>query len=86
MGYWLRAGAEVSLLATKGHPKRIDRGVRQLILEPPRRGQHPRKPDRVYSDLERLAAGPYVELWSTQARPGWPALIRSVSMTSNPRG
>jgi N6-adenosine-specific RNA methylase IME4 len=66
MGYWLRGGAEVSLLATRGHPKRLDCGVRQLILEPPRRGQHSRKPDRVYDDLERLTAGPYVELWATQ--------------------
>jgi len=71
MGYWLRGGAEVSLLATRGHPKRLDRGVRQLILEPRRRGQHSRKPDRIYDDLKCLTAGPYVELWATQARPGW---------------
>jgi N6-adenosine-specific RNA methylase IME4 len=71
MGYWLRGGAEVSLLATRGHPKRLDRGVRQLILEPRRRGQHSRKPDRIYDDLKCLTAGPYVELWATHARPGW---------------
>ena len=31
MGYWTRKGAEVCLLFTKGHPKRISGGVRQFI-------------------------------------------------------
>jgi N6-adenosine-specific RNA methylase IME4 len=69
-GHWLRLATEVSLLATRGHPKRLDRGVRQLILEP-RRREHSRKPDRVYDDLERLTAGPYCELWATQTHPRW---------------
>ena len=29
MGYWTRANAEIWILATKGHPKRVDAGVRQ---------------------------------------------------------
>lgn len=32
MGYWTRANAEICILATKGHPKRVDAGVRQVIL------------------------------------------------------
>ena len=28
MGYWTRANAEICILATKGHPKRVDAGVR----------------------------------------------------------
>ena len=27
MGYWTRANAEICILATKGHPKRVDAGV-----------------------------------------------------------
>jgi N6-adenosine-specific RNA methylase IME4 len=85
MGYWLRSGAEASLLATRGHPKRLDRGVRQLVLEPPRRGQHSRKPDRIYGDLERLTAGPYCELWATQAWPQWSAWGDQIGKYDGPR-
>ena len=31
MGYWTRANAEICILATKGHPKRVDAGVRHEI-------------------------------------------------------
>jgi N6-adenosine-specific RNA methylase IME4/DNA modification methylase len=72
MGYWTRAGGEVALLATRGHPKRFDRGVRQLILEP--RREHSRKPDRIYSDIERLVGDvPKIELFARQRRPHWDA-------------
>ena len=32
MGYWTRANAEICLLATKGHPKRIGKAVHQVIV------------------------------------------------------
>ena len=69
MGYWTRAGAEVCLLGVRGRPKRLDRGVRQLIVEP--RREHSRKPDRVAADVERLVGGPYLELFARTRRPGW---------------
>ena len=31
MGYWTRANAEVCLLATRGHPKRVCRNIHQVI-------------------------------------------------------
>jgi N6-adenosine-specific RNA methylase IME4 len=68
-GYWYRAGAEVSLFATKGKPQRRSRGVRQLILEP--RREHSRKPDRTAGDLERLVDGPYIERFARAQRSGW---------------
>ena len=58
LGYWTRKNTEQCLSATRGHPKRVDRGVRQLIVEP-RRREHSRKPDRVREDIERLVGGPY---------------------------
>jgi N6-adenosine-specific RNA methylase IME4 len=69
LGYWTRANSEVCLLATRGNPKRIDAGVRQGIIEPAR--QHSRKPDCVHQRIERLVAGPYLELFARQRRPGW---------------
>jgi N6-adenosine-specific RNA methylase IME4 len=69
LGYWTRANSEVCLLATRGLPKRLDAGVRQAIIEP--RREHSRKPDCVYSRIERLVAGPYLELFARSTRPGW---------------
>jgi N6-adenosine-specific RNA methylase IME4 len=69
LGYWTRANSEVCLLATRGNPKRLDAGVRQGIIEPGR--EHSRKPDCVHERIERLVAGPYLELFARQRKPGW---------------
>jgi N6-adenosine-specific RNA methylase IME4 len=69
LGYWTRANSEVCLLATRGKPKRLDAGVRQGIIEPAR--EHSRKPDGVHGRIERLVAGPYLELFARRRRPGW---------------
>jgi N6-adenosine-specific RNA methylase IME4 len=69
LGYWTRANTEPCLLATRGKPKRIAADIRQGILEQPR--EHSRKPDCVHERIERLVAGPYLELFARQKRPGW---------------
>jgi N6-adenosine-specific RNA methylase IME4 len=69
LGYWTRANSEVCLLGTRGKPKRLDAGVRQGIIEP--RREHSRKPDCVHERIERLVAGPYLELFARQQRPNW---------------
>lgn len=69
MGYWTRANSEVCLLATRGKPKRLNADVRQGIVEPIR--EHSRKPGGIHERIERLVAGPYVELFARQTRPGW---------------
>jgi N6-adenosine-specific RNA methylase IME4 len=40
-----------------------------LIVAP--RREHSRKPDEQYERIERLVAGPYLELFARQSRPGW---------------
>src|SRR5262245_3207907 len=69
LGYWTRANSEVCLLATRGNPKRLDKGVRQAILEP--RREHSRKPDCIHGRIARLVAGPYLELFARRRRQGW---------------
>ncbi len=69
MGYWTRANTEPCLLATRGKPKRLDAGVRQGIIEP--RREHSRKPDCVHGRIEKLVAGPYLELFGRQKRVNW---------------
>lgn len=72
MGYWTRSNGEPCLLATRGNPKRIHADVRMGIIEPAR--ESGRKPDCVYGRIERLVAGPYLELFSRTSRPGWTVL------------
>lgn len=69
LGYWTRANSEVCLLATRGKPKRLKADVRQGIIEPAR--QHSRKPSCVHERIERLVAGPYLELFARQLHAGW---------------
>lgn len=69
MGNWTRANTEPCLLATRGKPKRLNADVRQGIIAP--RREHSRKPDGIHERIERLVAGPYLELFARQRRPGW---------------
>ncbi len=68
-GYWTRSNSEVCLMATCGKPKRLNADVRQAIVEP--RREHSRKPDCIHERIERLVAGPYLELFARHSRPGW---------------
>jgi N6-adenosine-specific RNA methylase IME4 len=43
--------------------------VRELVIAP--RREHSRKPDEVAAGTERLVAGPYLELFARETRPGW---------------
>lgn len=71
MGYTTRKQAELCLLFTRGKPKRLSEGVRQVI-EAPRR-EHSRKPDETFTRIEALYAGPYLEMFARQERPRWTA-------------
>jgi N6-adenosine-specific RNA methylase IME4 len=76
LGHWTRSNGEPCLLATRGKPTRLDAGVRMGIIEPAR--QHSRKPDCVYDRIERLVAGPRIELFSRTNRDGWLSWGRDV--------
>jgi N6-adenosine-specific RNA methylase IME4 len=69
MGYWTRSNTEPCLLATRGRPRRLWAGVPQAVLTT--RREHSRKPDEVRERIERLVAGPYLELFARSSRPGW---------------
>ena len=69
MGHGTRRNTEDCWLFTRGNPKRMDKGVRELIVSPIR--EHSRKPDETYERIERLFRGPYAELFARSQRPGW---------------
>ena len=72
-GYWTRANPEQCLLATRGSPHRKNADVRKLIIAP--RREHSRKPDEIYTRIERLCEGPYLELFARRQYLGWDHLI-----------
>ena len=82
MGYWTRANSEVCLLATRGKPKRLNADVRQGIIAP--RREHSRKPDGIHERIERLVAGPYLEMFARQTRPGWTSWGNEVDKFNRP--
>lgn len=69
MGFWTRKNPEKCLLATRGHPRRLSCGERELIVSP--RREYAGKPDESYARVERLVGGPYLDLFSRQSRSGW---------------
>jgi N6-adenosine-specific RNA methylase IME4 len=79
MGYYTRANSEPCLLATRGKPKRLDKGVSQVLACGT--GRHSEKPFEFYERTERLLAGPYLELFGRPhgtlldgSRDGWTRL------------
>jgi N6-adenosine-specific RNA methylase IME4 len=70
MGFWTRSNAELCLLATRGHPKRVSKSVRQLVVAPVRR--HSEKPDAVRDRIVDLMGDvPRIELFARQRTEGW---------------
>jgi N6-adenosine-specific RNA methylase IME4 len=69
LGYWTRANPEQCLIATRGKPPRKAKDVRRLVVE--KRREHSHKPDCVRERIERLVAGPYLELFARETKKGW---------------
>jgi N6-adenosine-specific RNA methylase IME4 len=71
-GYWARSQHEHLLIGKRGNfraPKPADRPP--SVIQAPRR-EHSRKPDEVYSIIERaFPTAPKIELFARHARPGW---------------
>lgn len=82
-GYWTRSNSEVCLLATRGSPQRLGLDVHQVIMSPVR--EHSTKPDETHARIERLVAGPYLELFARKPRPGWMTWGDEVPKLSGPQ-
>lgn len=71
LGRWVQGNAELCLLATKGHPHRASKSVKQIVLAP--RGRHSEKPAEVRKRIETLmgGSGERIELFARQYPDGW---------------
>jgi len=69
MGFTTRQNAEVVILGRRGHPKRLDTTIRQVLIS--RRQEHSRKPNEIIRRIERFSSGPRLELFARTTRPDW---------------
>lgn len=69
MGHYTRQGHEVCLIARRGKAKVRHRSQRSVFFAPI--GAHSEKPEAFYKIVEKLAEGPYLELFARKVRPGW---------------
>ena len=81
LGRWTRANPEYCLLATKGNPKRVSSNVNTLVVS--NRREHSRKPDEMYTYIEQLLGGPYIELFARNTRDGWDSWGNEVNKHGN---
>lgn len=83
MGRQVRAEHETALICTRGKPEPVrDRSVRSTFEAAVPDGRHSAKPEEFYDIVERLCAGPYVELFARRQRPGWTCLGNEVTAAS----
>lgn len=62
-GYWTHSNAEPCLLATRGHPQRVDTGIRSLVVSSLR--EHSRKPDEARDRIVQICGDvPRAELFA----------------------
>jgi N6-adenosine-specific RNA methylase IME4 len=69
LGLTTRHNAELVLLAKRGHPKRLAKDVREIIVAPVR--EHSRKPQQVYERIEAYCDGPRLDVFPGRPRVGW---------------
>lgn len=70
LGHWTNGNAELCLLATKGHPKRIAKNVKQIVFA--HRGRHSAKPAEVRERIVQLLGDtPRIELFAREHADGW---------------
>lgn len=71
VGFYFRNVTELVLFGVRGRMRTLKPGRTQVNLFESRKREHSRKPDELYSIIERCSPGPYMELFARFTRPGW---------------
>ena len=70
LGHWVNGNAELCLLGKRGHPKRYEKNVKQILFAP--RSRHSAKPEEVRRRIVRVAGDlPRIELFAREKILGW---------------
>lgn len=68
-GNYFRHAHELLIFAVRGRTPAIVHNLPTVLFAP--RGEHSRKPDRLFDWAERLSPGPRLEMFARRARRGW---------------
>jgi N6-adenosine-specific RNA methylase IME4 len=71
VGFYFRNVTELVLFGVRGGLRTLPPGRRQVNLIATRKREHSRKPDELYTVIERCSPGPYLELFARHRRPHW---------------
>ncbi|MFZ2445429.1 MAG: MT-A70 family methyltransferase [Syntrophobacteraceae bacterium] len=71
VGFYFRNVTELVLFGIRGKLRTFQPGRTQVNFLSSRKREHSRKPDELYSIIEKCSPGPYLELFARQKREGW---------------
>ena len=71
VGFYFRNVTELILFGVRGSMRTLQPGRTQVNLLATQKREHSRKPDELYSVIERCSPGPYIELFARFRRVGW---------------
>lgn len=71
VGFYFRNVTEIILFGTRGHLRTGAQGRRQVNIIESRKREHSRKPDELYTVIEKCSPSPYLELFARHERKGW---------------
>lgn len=71
VGFYFRNVTETILFGVKGSMRTLEPGRTQVNAIATRKREHSRKPDELYSLIERCSPGPYLEMFARVKRLGW---------------
>lgn len=80
-GYGSRKNLEPCLLARRGRMDCLSHSERDFIFA--QRREHSRKPDEQYERIERMFAGPKLEIFARTEQPGWIAWGNEITRFSS---
>ena len=70
LGHWTNGNAELCLFAKRGHPVRVGKNIKQIVLAA--RGRHSAKPSEVRKRIVLLMGDvPRIELFAREEVEGW---------------
>lgn len=69
MGRFLRAEHETAIVAVRGKPQRLVANIRSTFEAAT--GRHSGKPEAFFDLVEKLAPGPWLEMFARRQRPNW---------------
>jgi N6-adenosine-specific RNA methylase IME4 len=71
VGFYYRNVTELVLFGVKGSMRTLAPGRSQVNILVSRKQEHSRKPEELYSVIERCSPGPYLELFAREQVEGW---------------